>query len=343
MLTSVLLVLVIVAFIAIGLIAWALLLGLGLRWAKASEWTWRRAAATTVVVNIASTAYMLFALRLIDQPTEHKLAAATLFLVGYFVFTVGIVSWSFRLSILRAFQAWLPTLLSGLVGAALSILLVRPLLFEPYVIPTNSMAPTLLGWHGRDTCATCGGTCYFTPPPGHVRHVPPLPMICDQFHVTHKQPSSSETFIPTRIAVAKFLRPKRWDLIVFDLPSNPQEVYVKRVVGLPGETVVIENGRVLINGKEVEMPEELKGLEYLTEMLTDGPYPRPIRAGSAEHPAQLADDEYFVLGDFSINAYDARLWEQGAEGHPPYAVPHSHVRGVVSHIVWPPERLRVLR
>ena len=60
-------------------------------------------------------------------------------------------------------------------------------------------------------------------------------------------------------------------------------------------------------------------------------------------PAKLGDDEYFVLGDFSPQAKDSRLWREGAPGHTPYAVPASHIRGVVTHIYWPPKRWRILR
>ena len=54
----------------------------------------------------------------------------------------------------------------------------------------------------------------------------------------------------------------------------------------------------------------------------------------------LADDEYFVLGDFTWRSVDSRFWEEGAVGHNPYAVPESHLHGVVTHIIWPPSRWR---
>jgi hypothetical protein len=66
-------------------------------------------------------------------------------------------------------------------------------------------------------------------------------------------------------------------------------------------------------------------------------------SGTKDRPAVLADDEYFVLGDFSAQSSDSRWWYEGAPGHNPYAVPRSHVRGVVTHIYWPPQRWRVLR
>jgi hypothetical protein len=62
-----------------------------------------------------------------------------------------------------------------------------------------------------------------------------------------------------------------------------------------------------------------------------------------DHSARLGEDEYFVLGDFSAMSKDSRLWGEGAPGHHPFAVPESHLRGVVTHIYWPPDRWRILR
>ena len=120
---------------------------------------------------------------------------------------------------------------------------------------------------------------------------------------------------------------------------------VKRLVGLPGETVVIKDGAVWIDGRKLDPPLPLKGLNYVTEMPNpenDMP-PIPILAGTPDRPAVLGADEYFVLGDFSPQSLDSRLFKKGAPGHPPYAVPESYIIGVVTHIYWPPSRWRILR
>lgn len=61
-------------------------------------------------------------------------------------------------------------------------------------------------------------------------------------------------------------------------------------------------------------------------------------------PAILGDDEYFVLGDFSVSSRDARFWDRSLEGREhPYAIPESSIDGVVTHIYWPLQRMRVFR
>ena len=86
--------------------------------------------------------------------------------------------------------------------------------------------------------------------------------------------------------------PKRGDVIVF-LPNGNQNshFYVKRVVGLPGETVQIKDGSVYIDGVFLEEPEE---------------FDRMIDAGIAEAELTLAIDEFFVLGDNRNSSEDSR-------------------------------------
>jgi len=112
-----------------------------------------------------------------------------------------------------------------------------------------------------------------------------------------------------------------------------------RLVGLPGESIQVDRGAVWANGDKLEPPESLQGIEYVSEL---PPWHIDIW-GSKDWPAVLGEDEYFVLGDFSHQAKDSRLWEYGAPGHSPFAVPESHIRGVVTHIYWPPQRWRIFR
>ena len=87
-----------------------------------------------------------------------------------------------------------------------------------------------------------------------------------------------------------FSEPKRGDILIFPWPDNPDVTYVKRVIGLPGETVEIKNGAVYIDGTPIAEPylkEEMLG-EY-------GPYVVP-------------EGCYFMMGDNRNSSQDSRRW-----------------------------------
>ena len=92
--------------------------------------------------------------------------------------------------------------------------------------------------------------------------------------------------------IYKFQEPERGDIIVFHAPDNPSTLYVKRIVGLPGETVEIVGGKTYINGEYFEE-------EYLAET------PEYKDFG----PYNVPDGAYFVMGDNRNHSLDARLWD----------------------------------
>ena len=94
----------------------------------------------------------------------------------------------------------------------------------------------------------------------------------------------------------RFQNPQRGEVIVFKYPFNSSQRYIKRIIGLPGETVEIKDGRVMIaNQKE---PYVLDESDYL---------PLDIST-SGEILTSLAEDEYFVLGDNRYASADSRRW-----------------------------------
>lgn len=88
--------------------------------------------------------------------------------------------------------------------------------------------------------------------------------------------------------------PERGDIVIFHYPDNEEEIYVKRVVGLPGETVRIENAQVYIGDSTTPLEEP-----YLKEEWTvaTGPY-----------TFEVPEDSYFVMGDNRNDSWDARYW-----------------------------------
>ena len=105
-----------------------------------------------------------------------------------------------------------------------------------------------------------------------------------------------DRLIGNRLAYKK-TSPKRGDIIIFPFPDDESQTFIKRVIGLPGETVEIKNGKVYING------EELDESAYLgSDVITNAP------AGSTG-VYYVPYGSYFVLGDNRSNSQDARVWQ----------------------------------
>ena len=119
----------------------------------------------------------------------------------------------------------------------------------------------------------------------------------------------------------RFSDPKRFDIIVFP-PTGKKEYYIKRIIGLPGETVQIdENGNIYING---ELLEENYGAETIQN------------PGRAAKPITLGDDEYFVMGDNRNNSKDSRSEEVGN-------VKRSQIIGRAWLRIWPLNKIGLLK
>lgn len=91
----------------------------------------------------------------------------------------------------------------------------------------------------------------------------------------------------------KFSDPKRFDIIIFKYPDDESQLFIKRIIGLPGETVEIHDGNIYINGsdtplEDVDIKEPMEG--------SFGPYTVP-------------EGCYFVMGDNRNNSRDSRYWE----------------------------------
>ena len=93
-----------------------------------------------------------------------------------------------------------------------------------------------------------------------------------------------------------FDEPQRGDIILFSYPVDEKQTYIKRVIGLPGETIQIIDGMIYINGSV-----------YLE---TQG-FPQMENAGMAAQEITLGEDEYFVLGDNRNQSEDSRFADMG--------------------------------
>jgi signal peptidase I len=159
-----------------------------------------------------------------------------------------------------------------LITAFILAFVFRAFVMEAFRIPTGSMADTLKGAHFRLRCPQCGYAYDhgFVPQAYGLPEdtVPPVPVPIRQptrcpscgFHT----PAGEEVPVANgdRILVLKciyqFVDPKRWDVIVFKNPINPTENYIKRLIGLPGDTIEIIDGDVYINGLIARKPPEVQ-------------------------------------------------------------------------------------
>lgn len=112
--------------------------------------------------------------------------------------------------------------------------------------------------------------------------------------------------------------PRRGDVVVFHYPADPTRDFIKRVIGLPGDTVQVHNGYVYVNGRTIQE-------DYLRSF--------PLE----EFPsARVPTDSYFVLGDNRNNSMDSR------DSHVGF-VQSKYLVGKVEMVYWPLQDFRVLR
>lgn len=96
----------------------------------------------------------------------------------------------------------------------------------------------------------------------------------------------------------RFSEPERGDVVVFRYPKDPTQRFIKRIIGLPGETIEIKDGKITItqtDGSQIILDED----RYLSEE-------QQITSGSVQ--MAVPDNEYFVLGDNRAYSSDSRFW-----------------------------------
>lgn len=119
----------------------------------------------------------------------------------------------------------------------------------------------------------------------------------------------------------RFHEPARGDVIVFRYPNDPRQFFIKRIVGLPGETVSVKNGGVTVTTADGEE----KALEeaYIDESVKT----------FLDTTMKLKEDEYFVLGDNRPQSSDSRVWG---------ILPAENVIGKAIVRLLPPSRISIL-
>ena len=170
-----------------------------------------------------------------------------------------------------------------ILWALILALILRATVVSAYHVPTGSMIPTLL--------------------------------VGDQFLAF---PSAYGLKLPfTDLELISLDDPKRGDVVTFKSPTGHGPDWVKRIIGLPGDTVAMNGSRIYINGKEFNDPW--------------GRY----TGGSTAHrglfgPVKVPAGHYFMMGDNRDNSNDSRFWAGPKGGF----VPRGHIRGKAIIIHW---------
>ena len=174
-----------------------------------------------------------------------------------------------------------------IVGAVAIVLAIKAWVINPYRIPSSSMEPAL----------HCGGE-----PAGG----------CEA--------RFSDRVLANRF-IYHFRDPRRQEVVVFETPERARErcgaggTFVKRIVGLPGDTVAERDGVFFINGKRL-----------------DESYIKSVRRDHETNTWKVPPNSYFMVGDNRNQSCDSRRWG---------SVPRGNLIGPVVAIYWPPDRISI--
>ncbi len=204
--------------------------------------------------------------------------------------------------------------IESILFAFLLAFLFRTFEAEAFVIPTGSMAPTLYGRHKEADCPACnhrivvGASHEVIAETGHLMpNVRLRGAVCSNCGFVNDEMSKALAFNGDRILVNKFPyefgNPDRWDVFVFKYPAEPQTNYIKRLVGLPGETLRIRNGDLfqVENKKELTLrksPEKQRSLQIPVYDDTQ-PARELLKAGWPERWASMNADPAGKMGKWS--------------------------------------------
>lgn len=212
-----------------------------------------------------------------------------------------------------AFDVGTRETVESIVVAFAMAILFRTFVAEPFVIPTGSMAPTLMGRHKDVVCPQCGAPYQVSASNevdeygnakwmeisdrGEIRRVPLSVQsgVCQNcrfpaaFDPNNPQREDYPSFNGDRVVVGKFFYQfrdlQRWDVAVFKYPGEATKNYIKRIVGLPGETIRIQDGDIFVKPKgsnefQIERKPPTK-LRAMLQLVYDNDYqiPQAIQQG----------------------------------------------------------------
>jgi signal peptidase I len=131
-------------------------------------------------------------------------------------------------------------------------------------------------------------------------------------------------FGPTNSALESKLlavrEPRRGDIVVFKYPDEPERDFIKRVIGLPGETLELRNKKVFVDGEPLEEP-----YVHFLDPASNSQEVTSFDVRERYGPVRVPDGQYFVMGDNRDNSQDSRYWG---------FLPRSYIKGRALMIYW---------
>lgn len=199
---------------------------------------------------------------------------------------------------------WLIEQVNAIFPVLFFVWVFRSFFLEPFQIPSSSMEPTL----------NIGDF-----------------ILVSKFAYGVRSPISHERLIDVGL-------PERGDVAVF-IPPIDDRYYIKRVIGMPGDSIRYQNQRLYINDQlvEINITREDRALTYFDETLGEMSHKTKVNRVFAESPSsdvvqgegqwQVPEGYYFVMGDNRGNSYDSRLWRDPETGQAMSFVPESQFIG----------------
>ncbi len=208
----------------------------------------------------------------------------------FIILTIGeiLVVLIFKLSKTNVIRDWVEPAFEAIIIATI----IRTLIIQAFKIPTSSMEDTLLiGDH----------------------------IIANKFIYGTNLPFSNKTIL-------KFKQPQRGEVIIFRYPQNPKLMFIKRCIGVPGDTIEIKDKIVYVNGIRLDEPYIFhKDIRTLPMEMT-------VRDNFG--PVKVPSDAFFVMGDNRDNSEDSRFWG---------FLSYKYLRGKAWFVYWPPDRIKIIR
>ena len=126
--------------------------------------------------------------------------------------------------------------------------------------------------------------------------------------------------------------PKRGEIIVFQFPLDPKKDFIKRCIGVPGDTIEIKDKRLYLNDKSQEETYAI----HTDEKVYPNSRHLPVMYGNRDNlgPIVVPENSYFVMGDNRDHSYDSRFWGP---------LEREYIKGKALFLYWPPKRIRIIR